>query len=157
MRNKIFNSPFELGLRSLILLSSSNKSISLERLIYYDYIILHSSDFDGPKSLHPAMPFRNSEILVKRDILQKSIKALYKKNLIDIEFLKNGIHFRKSKKTPLFLNYLNSDYSSKLRERAAWVNKKFGRKSDPSLKKIIDSEIKNFGAEFHSPKQMTLI
>ena len=42
---KVFNSPLEIALRVLLILHlSGKKSLSLERLIIYDYLIIHSGD-----------------------------------------------------------------------------------------------------------------
>jgi hypothetical protein len=64
-----FNSPLECGLRLLFVLVAANRTRSdLQRLISYDYLLIHSGDIaNGPHSLHPPVPFRGTELLVKRD------------------------------------------------------------------------------------------
>lgn len=50
-----FNSPVESGLRALVLLYSLfPTSASLQRLVVFDYLLIHSDDVpDGPEGLHP--------------------------------------------------------------------------------------------------------
>ena len=43
-----FNSPLECGLRTLTLLAASQPSAcDLQRLIFYDYLLIHSGDVPG--------------------------------------------------------------------------------------------------------------
>jgi len=62
---RLFNTPLECGLRMLFVLSAcSPTKLDLQRLITYDYLIVHSGDVaDSPDSLHPAVPFRGTEWL----------------------------------------------------------------------------------------------
>ena len=49
--SNIFNSPIETGLRSLTLLEAGYPSAyDLERLTYYDYLVVHSDDKIGRAS-----------------------------------------------------------------------------------------------------------
>ena len=50
-----FNSPLEIGVRTLtILIVSYPKAHDLNRLVQYDYLTVHSlEDAGGPQSLHP--------------------------------------------------------------------------------------------------------
>lgn len=70
-----FNSPFEIGLRALIILSVNQPTcLDLQRLVYYDYLVLHTSDIgtpNSPDSIHPATPHRSGEIVVRRRAMQR--------------------------------------------------------------------------------------
>ena len=66
-----FNSAIECGLRSLIILEHAFPlEYDLQRLVFYDYLLVHSQDAGGPNSIHPATPHRSGEVLVKRKMLE---------------------------------------------------------------------------------------
>lgn len=51
-----FNTPLEYGFRALFILDAAdNVAMDLQRIVSYDYLLVHTSDVPrGPKSLHPA-------------------------------------------------------------------------------------------------------
>ena len=64
-----FNSPLETGVRALtVLAESAPAALDLQRLVYFDYLVVHSADAGGPRSLHPNTPLRNGELLVRRAV-----------------------------------------------------------------------------------------
>ncbi|MGB6750174.1 MAG: ABC-three component system middle component 2 [Xanthobacteraceae bacterium] len=61
-----FNTPLETGIRLLILLGAAYpQSLSLDRLVMLDHVLVHTGDFDGPASVHPASPYRVAEPYVR--------------------------------------------------------------------------------------------
>lgn len=69
-----FNSPLETGLRSVAILAEAcPDEFDLQRLLYLDYLVVHSSDADGPTSLHPNTPLRNGELLVRRGLIERGL------------------------------------------------------------------------------------
>ena len=88
-----FNTPFESGLRLLFVLDQARgRSFDLQRLVSYDYLLVHSGDVeDGPVSLHPAVPFRGSELLVKRDLVRAGLDAMFARELLEKKFESTGI------------------------------------------------------------------
>jgi len=70
-----FNGPIEIGLRAISILNDAYPSgYSLQRLIIFDYLSVHSDDISGgPTGLHPKTPHRSGELLVRRDVLQKGL------------------------------------------------------------------------------------
>ena len=79
-----FNTPIESGLRSLIILAEGAPWFyDLQRLVYYDYLLVHSGDvLNGPQSLHPSLPHRSGEILVRRMIVESGLNLMFSKKLI---------------------------------------------------------------------------
>lgn len=72
-----FNSPLETGLRALaMLVSAYPNSFDLQRLADFDYIIVHSGDLDGPASMHPPLPLRASELIVRREIVNAGLALM---------------------------------------------------------------------------------
>ena len=84
-RPRLFNTPLECGLRMLFVLNACRPTkVDLQRLITYDYLIVHSGDVAGsPESLHPAVPFRGTEWLVKRDLVRSGLDLMFARELVD--------------------------------------------------------------------------
>jgi|SRR5690554_6798676 len=156
IKNRIFNSPLEIALRVLLILSFGKKnSFSLERLIIYDYLILNSGDIENaPESLHPSLPNRSSQLLVKRELLQKALLILASKELIVIKYAKPGIQYAPSKLTEPFVSYFESQYYENLKERIIWVAEAFKSRNDKSLEKFISLNLEKWGSEFLNESYM---
>ncbi|MDK8192600.1 hypothetical protein QP794_21160 [Paenibacillus sp. UMB7766-LJ446] len=147
-----YNSPFEVGLRTLaIVVVNSPRSLNLQRLIYYDYLILHSNDVgvkNCPPSLHPDIPHRSGGLVVRRQAMQVGLDLMYSKSLIDIIFNNEGVSYAASHLTEPFLDLIISNYSHKLRKNALWVMNHFSEYSEEELKIFIESNIEKWGGEF---------
>jgi hypothetical protein len=149
-QKKFFNTPIDIGLRVLFLLQDAKKLYDLQSLVYLDYFLVHSGDVPGgPESLHPNSPHHAIEILVKRKLMQDGLRAIHKKQLIDISLENKGVYYAKNKLTGEFLkHYSNSLYAEELRVRSKWVFRKFGKYDEEKLKKYVDANIKKWGTEF---------
>src|SRR5450432_1965251 len=90
----IFNSALEVGIRALtVLLESFPSSLDLQRLVYFDYLVVHSGDAGGPKSLHPNTPLRNGELLVRRGLIERGILLMVSRGLVERRAGANGISY----------------------------------------------------------------
>src|ERR1035437_176439 len=147
---KVFNTPIEIGLRVLFILNKFHpKPLSLESLIYLDYFLIHSQDIkDGPPSLHPKYPFRSTEIIIKREIIQTGLKYLLSKELIQVQLSNNGIKYTITNLTSHVLILFESTYANKLQKLCDWLYKRFGDNDEDSLKTIVDTNIEKWGGEF---------
>jgi ABC-3C biological conflict system middle component len=145
-----FNSPLECGLRMLFVLSAAaGRPSDLQRLISYDYLLVHSGDVpNGPDSLHPPVPFRGTELLIKRDLLSAGLNQMFSRELIAKTFDASGILYRATELTTAFIGLLKSDYSNALRARAKWMIERFGAMNDAELSIFMTANIGRWGAEF---------
>ncbi|WP_245517167.1 MULTISPECIES: ABC-three component system middle component 2 [unclassified Mesorhizobium] len=144
-----YNSPLECGLRMLFVLEASGKPADLQRLISYDYLLVHSGDVaDGPESLHPSVPYRGSELLVKREVLSAGLNQMFARELIAKTFDTSGILYRATELTSAFVALLKTHYAEDLRQRSIWVIDKFGGMQDAELNSLMSSNVGRWGAEF---------
>lgn len=145
-----FNTPLECGLRALFMLDAQReRSADLQRLVSYDYLLVHSGDVPGgPSSLHPAVPFRGSELLVKRDLVGAGLNQMHSRELLQKSFDVSGILYRATQLTSAFVALLSSSYALDLRERAKWVAINFGSFSDSELDAFMSENIGRWGGEF---------
>ena len=79
-----FNSPLECGLRSLALLAAAGPTAyDLQRLVFYDYLLVHSADVPGgPESIHPPTPLRSGEALVRRHWVERGLLLMISRELV---------------------------------------------------------------------------
>jgi hypothetical protein len=137
-------------LRILFVLdAAAGRPSDLQRLISYDYLLVHSGDVaDGPSSLHPSVPFRGTELLIKRDLLNAGLNQMFARELIAKSFDTSGILYRGTGLTSAFIKLLKSNYSNELRTRSKWLVSRFGSMSDAELISFMTDNVGRWGAEF---------
>ncbi|MCT3664246.1 hypothetical protein HZR00_17250 [Elizabethkingia anophelis] len=147
---KLFNSPAEIGLRCLFLLKEFNDtSLSIDKLIYFDYFLIHAGDISSKQnSIHPKYPFRSSEIVVKREPLNAALKHMISKELIEIEYLKTGFFFKISNIGIKVLDYFESEYASQLKRTSKWIYNNYKDHSEEQLQSFFKKNMKKWGGEF---------
>lgn len=146
----LYNTPLECGLRSVvILLEIFPQRVDLQRLVQYDYLLVHSADVpNGPSSIHPATPNRAGEMLVRRPIIENGIQMMMTKSLIECEFSSEGIRYYAGEWAVTFIGRLESRYTAELRMRAEWAARRFEDYSDDRLNQFMRDNWAVWGAEF---------
>ncbi|TYS17098.1 hypothetical protein FZC78_10810 [Rossellomorea vietnamensis] len=146
----VFNTPLEVGLRALMILNELSPSlIDLNRLVIYDYLVTHSSDVDtNVESLHPSIPNRSGEIIIKRKVMQEGIDLMYSRELVEIVYTKGGVSYRANDLSAYFIDYFDSIYAREIRNYSHWLNETFSHLSDKELEEYIDENIHKWGSEF---------
>lgn len=149
-----FNSPLETGLRSVAILAEAcPDEFDLQRLLYFDYLVVHSSDADGPTSLHPNTPLRNGELLVRRGVIERGLLLYISRSLIERRARADGIFYAASETAGPFLECLQSAYTRKLQLRASWAIDTFGAIDDDELKSYFDARFERWTREFQVIQQ----
>lgn len=145
-----FNGPVEIGLRALAVLNDIfPDAYSLQRLVIFDYLIVHSDDIPGgPAGLHPQTPHRGGELLVRRSVLQEGLMLYQSRGLVEQHYEKSGVFFAATERSAAFLDVLGTQYLLALRKRAQWLVENFGPISDADLEKMVREHIGEWGAEF---------
>jgi hypothetical protein len=145
-----FNGPVEIGLRALCVLTTAFPAeYGLQRLIVFDYFLVHSDDVEGgPEGLHPQTPHRGGEILVRRGVLQEGLTLYESRGLVERTYKNGGIFFAATDKSADFLDTLSTEYLNVLRERADWVVESFRLLDDAELGAMVRERIGTWGAEF---------
>lgn len=148
-----FNSALETGVRALVILVEAYPAAyDLQRLLYFDYLVVHSQDADGPESLHPNTPLRNGELLVRRGVIERGLLLLVSRGLVERHADIDGISYRASDEAAPFLDCLQASYSQALRARAQWVVDQFGSLGDGVLKSYFDARFERWTREFQAMK-----
>jgi hypothetical protein len=150
---RIFNTPEEVGVRIVFILSECKLGMSIQRIMYYDYFSLHIHDIDNSlKSLHPSNQGHSSEIVVKRELIMQGIKFALNKGLIDIEYTEEGIFYKRNKITERFIKIFESEYINKYKKNTFIIHQRFNKYSDEELDKYIIKNIGEWVGEFEQER-----
>lgn len=132
------NSPLELGLRTLIVLTVSfPRELDVDRLVLLDYCLLHSEDLGGPPSVLPALSTRGGELGIKRSVLEHGIQVMSRAGLIDVVVSTRGLSYRASEAAAPFLRLVHSPLLVRLTQVAEWAISDFGDLPAPDIRERI--------------------
>jgi hypothetical protein len=144
-----FNSPLETGIRSLgVLVAAYPKAFDLQRLVAFDHLVVHTADIGGPESLHPELPMRSAELLVRRGLVERGLLLMISRCLIERQADTNGINYRAGELAETFIASLTSPYLVALRERAAWIASTFGDMEQDAFRQIMNRAFGRWIEEF---------
>lgn len=144
-----FNSALETGVRTLaILIACYPKAHDLSRLVQYDYLTVHSADADGPPSLHPPLPLRSGELLVRRGLIESGLRLMMSRSLVRRELHIQGFLYSADDSAASFLDNVKSPYILALRDRAEWVAATFDALSADDLASIVRRLFESWTIEF---------
>lgn len=151
-QRSLFSSPLEASLRAAFLLNAiAPKQVDLQRIVFYDYLLVHSGDITGgPSSLQPDLPYRGSEWLARKQIFDEGLGLLVARELANKYFNNNGICFSASPLTNTFLKYFKSEYAGELAKRSIWIREQFQFMSNEELEKFMLGHLSQWGAEYSS-------
>ena len=146
-----FNSPLETGVRALTILNAIFPiALDLQRLVDFDYLVVHSGDAGGPKSLHAPLPLRSGELLVRRGLIEKGLMLMMSRGLVSRELTTAGIHYLATDVANPFLESLSSAYMLKLKDRAAWVADRFQYASSDEVSNTTRSFFNDWTIQFQN-------
>ena len=149
-----FNSPIETGMRALILLAESYpEQLDLQRILEFDYIMVHTGDVDGPPSIHPALPLRSGELLVRRQLIERGLMLLTSRGLISRHATPNGFMYQAEDDAGPFIDSLSAEYLDDLKNRAVWVVDRFSEMSDQDIRIMLTTVYDQWSREFQTPEQ----
>jgi hypothetical protein len=135
---RTFNTPFEAGLRALFILAAAGRrSFDSQRLVYLDYVLVHSGDLHGPANLHPRTPSQKGELLVRRELVQEGLALMRSRELIERRFAATGIVYAATPAGRHVASEFASGYAQLLKERAAWLITSFADATDQALANLL--------------------
>lgn len=140
MECKLFNSPFEMELRTLLLLSADSKSVySIDRIVSLDFIACYAADFNLPYgNLHGQNNYKYGEISNRRLLVQTAIKTLVTKGLVSV-LIDKGYLFSISEQGQKYIKKLKDSYAVEYKTIAKAAVKKYRKDSDEDILASIQS------------------
>lgn len=155
--SKIFNTPIEIGIRIVYILSFIYpKKIDLYTLPYLDYALIYSEDFNGPKSLHTLLPLRGGEYLSRISIIEKALMLMKKRGFIQIELSDNGLLYYAGENAHSITDLINCSYANELKEKCIWLKSYLEDYNLEQLKDYFKKNGLNWGAQLLTNKQELL-
>ncbi|WP_310618642.1 ABC-three component system middle component 2 [Flexibacterium corallicola] len=145
-----FNGPFETGMRSLCLLAVDlSLSFDLQQLSAFDYLVVHTGDFDAaPPSLHPDLPSRSGELVIRRELVERGLNLMESKGLVKKQPTQSGFWYLATELAKVVLDSLQSPYVNDLRERANWVIGKYLTHDQDAFSLVFNRAFDQWSTEF---------
>lgn len=129
----------------------------LLEVTWLDHLVVHTGDLewhDAPESLHPDLPHRAGELLVRRQLVERSLRLMQRMHLIDECETEAGIEFCASEDAPSYVDLLQAPYSNALKARAKWMAEHFSSLPNDALRQLIESRIGRWTAEFSADETL---
>lgn len=146
-----FNGPLEAGIRAVSILGAAYpQSYDLQRLVAFDYLLVHTADVGGPVSLHPPTPIHSAELLVRRNLVEHALLLMMTRELVHREITPEGIKYSAGENAATFLASLSSAYLRALKDRADWLVSALGSHSDQDFKGVMRRFFDDWVAEFQN-------
>ncbi|WP_306031274.1 ABC-three component system middle component 2 [Stappia sp. MMSF_3263] len=146
-----FNSTLETGVRSLAILHAAYPAaFDLQRLVEMDYLVVHSGDAGGPESLHAPLPLRAGELLVRHGLIEKGLILMMSRGLVRRLLAQEGFNYVAGEAAAPFVASLNDEYSSDLKERAAWAVQRFADMPTEEVRRFTHQFFARWSSQFQS-------
>jgi hypothetical protein len=147
----LFNGALETGVRSVVILETAYpRSFDLTQLTWLDHLVVHTADVDGPESLHPNLPQRNGELLVRRSLVEQGLTLMRRLHLIEVKFTSEGIVYVACEQAAPFVRLIRSEYGRTLKKRAKWLLEYLADRASDHLHEVITQKIGRWAIEFQS-------
>mgnify|MGYP000882912115 CR=1 FL=1 len=148
----LFNSAFETGVRSVVILHASQpSSFDLTHMTWLDHLVVHTADInEGPESLHPDVPQRAGELVVRRQIVERGLGLMCRLHLIDQNYTDEGIVYSAREEAAPFIQLLRTSYGGELKERARWLADFVTSTGKDSLAQIVSEKVGRWTVEFQN-------
>lgn len=151
VRLDLFNGALETGMRSLVILETAYpRGFDLTQLTWLDHLVVHTEDLDGPESLHPNIPQRNGELLVRRSLVEQGLMLMRQLHMVETQFQASGIVYVACEQASPFVQLIRTDYGRTLKDRAKWMLDYFSERGPDHLHEIINEKIGRWAIEFQS-------
>lgn len=148
---QLFNSPLETGIRSVLILQAAlPRAFDLTHLTWLDHLVVHTADIGGPSSLHPDIPQRDGELIVRRRNVEAGLQLMRRMHLVSTRYSEEGIRFQITEEGAQLAQLVRSDYGRRLKLRAAWLLDYVARMDTSEFVRVISDKIGRWTIEFQS-------
>jgi hypothetical protein len=148
-RQPLYNSELETGTRAMVILEAAYpRALDLSQLTWFDHLVVHTEDIGGPPSLHPALPGRTGELLVRRRLVEDSLTFMRRLHLIETVADEKGIAYRAGDDVPALIGLLRTRYATALKECAQWLISELGDLDQAELTSRIADRVGRWAVEF---------
>lgn len=148
-RAPLFNSALETGVRALVILNAAFPRVfDLAQLTWFDHLVVHTADVGGPWSLHPDLPQRTGELLVRRRVVEEGVQLMRRLHMINSIVDDKGITYQASDDAAALVDTMQTPYALELKSRAEWLAQKLEDFTSEQLAELIADKIGRWAVEF---------
>lgn len=140
MKNSLFNSPFEMSLRILILLEVYGKDCLEDRIWAYDFMACYSSEFSVKDvNLHGNSTLKFAEIVSRKQLVGAALKELVVKGLVSVS-VGQSFSYNISEAGQQCVRKLVSPYATEYRSIIGIIHNKYAEVTDTDLIQMIQNK-----------------
>lgn len=147
----LFNGALETGVRTTLILNALHPiRLDLASLTLLDHLVVHTGDLDGdaPASLHPNLPQRSGEMLVRRRLIENGIGLMRQLGMVLVHADESGIQYEASEDAYAFARLLSSEYCVNLKSRAEWLATKVADLGADEMRAMAVAKLGRWRVEF---------
>jgi hypothetical protein len=146
---RLYNSLLETGIRAVVVLEHLRPvGADLPEMILFDHVVVHTGDHGGPESLHPPVPERQGELLVRRRLIQQSLQLMQQCHLVGETHDAGGISYHATDEAAAYVELLETPYSEHLKRCSAWIRDEVDRHSKDGFKDRLRERIGHWAEAF---------
>jgi hypothetical protein len=146
-QGQTFNGPLEAGVRAVAVLAAAfPRSYDLQRLTAFDYLLVYTGQLGGPEDLHPATPIHAPATEVRRKVVQDALNLMMTRELV-------VRHAATGEMASTFMDSLQTNYLSRVKERAEWLVQHLARYSDAEFDALMRRFFDNWVIEFQAAER----
>lgn len=135
MNELIFNTPFEVSMRILILLNTFESGLDEEQILYIDFFTIYEKNYGfGEINMNGDSKFMINELTAQRKLINSSIKNLVIDGLVNVKNTKNGFVYLINETGSKHCINMRSDYAMRYKNTANTVKRFVINKSISEVK-----------------------
>ncbi|MCI1244827.1 MAG: hypothetical protein LKG11_02660 [Bacilli bacterium] len=137
--NKLYNSSFEMELRTLMVLYISPlESMSADQIYSFDFICCYGEDFEvSENNLHGDSAYKFGELALRKSVINDAVKDLVVRGMIDV-VTGDGFKYKINDRGIEFISSLDNQYSDLYTKIAGDAFTKYGKLTEQELLAIIN-------------------
>ncbi|AGL03619.1 ABC-three component system middle component 2 [Desulfoscipio gibsoniae] len=136
--NNIFNTPFEISLRVLLMLETGLIQTA-DMIAAADFITVYGKDFEiSDNDLHGDSAFKYSEFPLRRELVKKAVKQLVLTGLIDVASSQRGFLYSINQKGKDYCSRFTNHYAETYRYLAKRTQGYIAQKSERQIFEMIN-------------------
>lgn len=148
---ELFNSQLETGVRAVVILDALYpRCADLAHMTWFDHLVVHTGDIGGPPSLHPDLPQRAGELLVRRRLIEASLRLMQRLHLVRMQIDASGIKYEAAEDASPLVKLMRTSYAKTLKDRASWLARYIADLPPEDLQDLIAARIGKWHINFRS-------
>jgi hypothetical protein len=137
MNEIVFNTPFEISMRVLLLLDTFKTDLDEEKILYIDFFTIYEKNYDfGEENINGDSKFMINELTAQRKLINTSIKDLVLTGLVKVKNTKQGFLYSISDRGSKHCKEMSTDYAKRYKETALRVKKTVANMSIKEIKRF---------------------